>query len=98
GPVDGAKAQAVTGALDYVPTLDTPRNRAFRESFARLYGRAPTEHAARGYDAGRLVVEGLRNADAPVDGAELIAALTNASFVGPRGPVRADSRRPAGPD
>jgi branched-chain amino acid transport system substrate-binding protein len=98
GPVDGVKAAAVTGALDYVPTLDTPRNRAFREAFARLFGRQPTEHAARGYDAGRLIVEAIGSADGLIDREHLAAALTAVSFVGPRGPIRADPRRPAGPD
>lgn len=98
GPVDGVKAAVVTGALDYVPTLDTPRNRHFRDGFARLFGRLPTEHAARGYDAGRLIVEAAAIAEDPFDREDFAAALTAVSFVGPRGPIRADPRRPAGPD
>lgn len=97
-PVNGAKAAAVTGALDYVPTLDTPRNRSFREAFTRLNGRQPTEHAARGYDAGRLVVEAVGAMEGPIDREGLASALIGVSFVGPRGPIRADPRRSAAPD
>jgi branched-chain amino acid transport system substrate-binding protein len=76
-------------AVDYVSSLDTPENRRFRAEFAKHFGRPPSEHAARGYDAGRLIIEALRAAHEHADEAGGFASLlAQASFVGPRGTVR----------
>jgi len=91
--VGGAAGPAATGdgirAVDYVRGLDTPENQRFRAAFAKHFGRAPSPEAARGYDAGRMIIEALRAAhgQAEPEGG-LAAALAQASFVGPRGSVR----------
>ncbi|MBM3536541.1 MAG: hypothetical protein FJX55_01740 [Alphaproteobacteria bacterium] len=90
---------AVTGAFDYAPSLDTPENRSFREAFSRLFARLPTEHAARGYDAARAVIEALTVTDGRTDDRAMFAAiLAHVWFIGPRGAIRADPRRPSMPE
>ena len=90
---------AVTGAIDYVPSLDTPENRRFREAFSRLFARLPTEHAARGYDAARAVIEALQVTEGRTEDREALSAiLARVWFMGPRGPIRADPRRPSIPE
>jgi branched-chain amino acid transport system substrate-binding protein len=76
-------------AVDYVPGLDTPENQRFQAAFMKRFGRAPSPEAARGYDAGRMIVEALHAAhgQAEQEGG-LAALLAQASFTGPRGPVR----------
>ncbi|HEX9465753.1 MAG TPA: ABC transporter substrate-binding protein [Alphaproteobacteria bacterium] len=100
GMVDGSAISAV----DYTAVLDTPENQRFRAEFATRFGRVASEHAARGYDAGRLIVEALRtiplrphDRDLP-DRETLTAALAHASFVGPRGPIQVDPQRGAAMD
>jgi len=94
GPAVTATADGeAISAVDYVATLDTPENRRFRSEFTRRYGRPPSQEAARGYDAGRLIVEGLKHIQGHTDDRErLAAALAGASFTGPRGPIHADHR------
>jgi branched-chain amino acid transport system substrate-binding protein len=95
GGLDGG----AIGAVDYVPALDTPENRRFQTEFAKAFGRPPSEHAARGYDAGRLIVEALRATGGRTDDPDTFAAqLAAVSFTGPRGLVRADPRRAAAID
>lgn len=93
------KAAAVTGAFDYAPSLDTPENRSFREAFARLFTRLPTEHAARGYDAARAVIEALHVTEGKTEDRDALSVtLARVWFMGPRGPIRADPRRPSMPE
>jgi branched-chain amino acid transport system substrate-binding protein len=81
---------SVISATDYLPSLDTPENKRFQIDFAKRFHRMPTPHAARGYDAGRLIVEALRLTGGKTeDHAALAAALEKVTFVGPRGPIRA---------
>lgn len=102
GPISSVhpeKAAAVTGAFDYAPSLDTPENRRFREAFSRLFTRLPTEHAARGYDAARAVIEALEASEGRTEDRQALAAmLARVWFIGPRGPIRADPRRPFMPE
>ena len=86
------RSEAIS-AVDYVATLDTPENHRFRSEFARRYGHAPSEQAARGYDAGRIIVEGLKHVQGHTEDRErLAAALAATTFSGPRGPVHAGRR------
>ncbi|MBV8534105.1 MAG: ABC transporter substrate-binding protein [Alphaproteobacteria bacterium] len=76
-------------AVDYVPGLDTPENQHFRTAFETRFGRAPSPEAARGYDAGRMIVEALRTAHGqPEQDGGLATLLAQVSFTGPRGAVR----------
>ena len=97
--VNPEKAAAVTGAFDYAPSLDTPENREFRDAFSRLFARLPTEHAARGYDAARAAIEALHVTGGRTDDRDVLAAtLARVWFIGPRGPIRADPKRPTMPE
>jgi branched-chain amino acid transport system substrate-binding protein len=91
--IGGAAGPAAIGdgirAVDYVPGLDTPENQHFRAEFAKHFGRAPSPEAARGYDAGRMIVEAMRTAHGQTEReGGLAALLAQVSFVGPRGSVR----------
>lgn len=89
GATDPAGAQGVIHAADYMPILGTAENHRFRAEFVKRVGRPASEHAARGYDAGRAIVEALRATHGSIDQAGgLAAVLAQVSFNGPRGPVR----------
>jgi branched-chain amino acid transport system substrate-binding protein len=80
----------IIGAVDYVPALDTPENRRFQIDFAKRFHRSPTSYAARGYDAGHLIVEALRKSGGQTKDRDTLAkVLAEVSVTGPRGPVRA---------
>jgi branched-chain amino acid transport system substrate-binding protein len=85
---DGPAAIGVVGSLHYVPTLDTPENKAFVAAYQKKSGRVPSEYTVQGYDAGRTLAEALKSG---AKGREAIAAaLSKVSYTGPRGPLRID--------
>lgn len=76
-------------AVDYVASLDSPVNRRFQAEFARHYGRPASTSAARGYDAGRLIIDAVRAAHGNIgQSGDFAALLAQIGFTGPRGPVR----------
>ncbi len=82
-------ADGAIHAADYMPGLGTPENQRFRAAFAKRFGRPPSGEAARGYDAGRVIVEALRTTRGHIEQAGGFAAvLAQVSFTGPRGAVR----------
>jgi len=85
---EGEGAIGVITSLHYVPTLDTPENKAFVDLFAAKFERPPSEFAVQGYDAARLLM-GAVDAGA-TDRASLAAALPKVEYVGPRGPMKID--------
>ena len=85
----GEAAAGFTGALHYLPDLDTPENRAFQQAFqAKHGGQVGSEFAVAGYDAARVVVEAIRAAGG--DRQAFRDALAGVRFTGPRGPLRID--------
>ena len=85
---EGDAAVGVTTSLHYVPTLDTPENKAFVEAFGAAYGRTPSEFAVHGYDAGMTLMAAV---DSGASGREaLAAALPKVAYTGPRGPLEID--------
>lgn len=87
--VEGEAADGIVGALHYVPSIDTPENHAFQEAFQAVSdGRKGSEFAVQGYDAGRLIIEAIRQSGD--DKEAFAAALSRISFTGPRGPLRID--------
>ena len=85
---EGPAAVGVTTALHYVPTIDTPENKAFVKAFTAKFGRPPSEYGVQGYDAGRLLVEAVK---AGANDRESIAdGLAKVSYAGPRGPLKID--------
>ncbi len=55
----GASAQGMLTTLHYADNLDTPRNNAFRKSFALTYKANADVYAVQGYDAAQLLGAGL---------------------------------------
>ena len=87
---EGDAAVGVTTALNYVPTLDTPENKAFVAAFNDAYGRTPSEFAVQGYDAAMVLMAAV---DSGAEGREaLAAALPRVSYTGPRGPLEIDPK------
>jgi branched-chain amino acid transport system substrate-binding protein len=55
----GPSAQGLLTTLHYADNLDTPRNNAFRKSFALTYKANADVYAVQGYDAAQLLGAGL---------------------------------------
>jgi branched-chain amino acid transport system substrate-binding protein len=55
----GAAAQGMLTTLHYADNLDTPRNNAFRKSFALTYKSQADVYAVQGYDAAQILSAGL---------------------------------------
>ncbi len=85
---EGEAAVGVTTSLHYVPTLDTPENKAFVEAFNAAYGRVPSEFAVQGYDAAMTLMAAIDSG--ATDREALAAALPKVKYVGPRGPLEID--------
>lgn len=85
---EGPAAQGVIAALHYVPTIDTPENKAFVAAFKAKTGRMPSEYAVQGYDAGRSLAVAIKNG--ATDRESIAAKLPKISYKGPRGPLKID--------
>lgn len=88
---EGPAAVGVINSLHYLPTLDTPENKAFVEAFGKIAeGRLPSEYAVQGYDTGRSIVEAVKAG--ATDRESIKEALKNVKYVGPRGPLQIDPK------
>ncbi len=85
---EGPAANGVIASLHYVPTIENPENEQFVAAFKEKTGRAPSEYAIHGYDAGRAIIEAVKAGAS--DRESLAAALPKVSFEGPRGPFSID--------
>lgn len=88
--LQGAAVGTTFGAM-WDAALDTPENRAFVAAFNARYKRVPSEYAATGYDAGRLLDAALRKAGAQVGDKRALAAAVKAAgaeFKSVRGPFQ----------
>ncbi|GAB4287217.1 MAG: ABC transporter substrate-binding protein [Roseovarius sp.] len=85
---EGDAAVGVVTSLHYVPTLDTPENKAFVEAFKAAYGRVPSEFAVQGYDAGMTLMAAVDSGASTRE--EIAAAVPKVKYVGPRGPLEID--------
>jgi branched-chain amino acid transport system substrate-binding protein len=85
---EGPAAEGVIASLHYVPTLDTPENKAFVKAFKDKTGRNPSEYAVQGYDAGRALALAIKGG--ATDRESIAAALPKVSYTGPRGPLKID--------
>jgi branched-chain amino acid transport system substrate-binding protein len=85
---EGDAAMGTTTSLHYVPTLDTPENKAFVEAFKAETKRVPSEYGVQGYDAGRALIEALKSG--ATDRTAIAAALPKVNYTGPRGPLQID--------
>ncbi|GLQ36953.1 ABC transporter substrate-binding protein [Rhizobium albus] len=85
---EGPAALGVITSLHYLPTLDTPENKAFVEAFQAKANRLPSEYAVQGYDAGRALVEAVKAG--ATDRESIKEALRDVQYTGPRGPLEID--------
>jgi len=82
----GAAAQGLLTTLHYADNLETPRNNAFRKSFALTYKANADVYAVQGYDAAQMLAVGLNAVKGDLGKRkELIAAMEKATIDSPRG-------------
>jgi branched-chain amino acid transport system substrate-binding protein len=83
----GADALDVLTTLHYADSLNTPRDNAFRLSYAKAYKQQPDVYAVQGYDAAQMLGIGLAAVKGDIGKkAEFTAALEKAKIDSPRGP------------
>ncbi|MBL8702314.1 MAG: penicillin-binding protein activator [Alphaproteobacteria bacterium] len=89
----GSRAAGIIGATAYLADLDIASNRAFVDAFTQRHTRPPTEFAAQGYDAGRLLIATLDALEGNVANRRAVAALlARTPFIGARGRLAIDPR------
>jgi branched-chain amino acid transport system substrate-binding protein len=82
----GTAAQGLTTTLHYADNLNTPRDNAFRASFAKAYKSNADVYAVQGYDAAQLLASGLRAAGGDIKNRDkLIAGMEKSQVDSPRG-------------
>ena len=82
----GASAQGILTALHYADNLETPRNNAFRKSFALTYKANADVYAVQGYDAAQMLGTGLAAVKGDFKQRDALqAAIGKASIDSPRG-------------
>jgi branched-chain amino acid transport system substrate-binding protein len=88
--LQGAAVGTMYGAM-WDAALDNPANRQFIAAFRAKYKRLPSEYAATGYDAARLLDVAIRNAGPGFADKKALAAAVKAAgsqFTSVRGPFR----------
>lgn len=85
---EGEAAIGVRASLHYIPTLDTPENKAFVDAFMAKYGSMPSEYSVQGYDAALALMAAVDNAGNDRKG--IANALPKVNYVGPRGALEID--------
>ncbi len=82
----GEAAQGMTTTLHYADNLNTPRDNAFRLSFAKTYKTNADVYAVQGYDAAQLLEAGLKAAGGDIKNRDkLIDGMAKAQIDSPRG-------------
>ena len=82
----GAAAQGLFTTLHYADNLDTPRNNAFRKSFALTYKANADVYAVQGYDAAQVLAAGLNAVKGDLGKRDaLTAAMRKTTVDSPRG-------------
>jgi branched-chain amino acid transport system substrate-binding protein len=82
----GGAAEGVFSTLHYSDSLDTPRNNAFRNSFATKFKAMPDVYAVQGYDAGQLLMLGANAVKGDLSNKKaLYAAMEGVTIDSPRG-------------
>jgi branched-chain amino acid transport system substrate-binding protein len=82
----GAAAQGLFTTLHYADNLDTPRNNAFRKSFALTYKANADVYAVQGYDAAQMLAAGLNAVKGDLTKRDaLTAAMHKVTVDSPRG-------------
>ncbi|MDE2456096.1 MAG: ABC transporter substrate-binding protein [Burkholderiales bacterium] len=82
----GASAEGILSTLHYADNLETPRNNAFRKSFALTYKQNADVYAVQGYDAAQMLGAGLAAVKGDISQHDkLDAAIARAKIDSPRG-------------
>jgi len=82
----GDSAQGMLTTLHYADNLDTPRNNAFRKSYALAYKSNADVYAVQGYDAAQILAAGLNAAKGDLGKRDVITAAMHKVVVdSPRG-------------
>lgn len=83
----GESAQGLLTTLHYADGLNTPRDNAFRESYAKNFPKMPPDvYAVQGYDAAQLLAAGLNAVKGDVTKKdEMRSAISAATIDSPRG-------------
>ncbi len=82
----GSSAQGILSTLHYADNLDTPRNNAFRNSFAVAYKANADVYAVQGYDAAQMLAAGLNAVKGDFSKRDALhAAMSKAVIDSPRG-------------
>jgi branched-chain amino acid transport system substrate-binding protein len=85
----GQAAQGMLTTLHYADNLNTPRDNAFRLSFAKAYKLNADVYAVQGYDAAQMLHAGLKAAGGDISRQEkVIAGMAAAQIDSPRGKFR----------
>ncbi|CAM4284930.1 ABC transporter permease [Bordetella tumbae] len=86
-PAQGNAAQGLLTTLHYADGLNTPRDNAFRASYAKAYNDLqPDVYAVQGYDAAQLMQSGLTAVQGNIaDKAKFRDAIRSATIDSPRG-------------
>lgn len=83
----GDAAKGILTTLHYADGLDTPRDNAFRASYAKQYPDMPPDvYAVQGYDAAQMLEAGLKAVNGDVKQKDVMrAAISAATIDSPRG-------------
>lgn len=82
----GADANGLMTALHYADSLNTPRDNAFRLSYAKTYKLQPDVYAVQGYDAAQMLGIGMAAVKGDISKkADFSAAVEKAKIDSPRG-------------
>ena len=82
----GASAQGILTTLHYADNLESPRNEAFRKSFALAYKTNADVYAVQGYDAAQIFSAGLNAAKGDLSKRDVITSAMRKTVVdSPRG-------------
>jgi branched-chain amino acid transport system substrate-binding protein len=87
----GDSAAGIVAALNYIPELDTPENKAFQAAWQTKNNEPASEIAVMGYDSMRFIIAAVTGLGGRTDDkAALAAAMAKVSLTGPRGTLRID--------
>jgi branched-chain amino acid transport system substrate-binding protein len=82
----GNAAEGIETTLHYGDGLNTPRNKAFQLAYAKTFKLQPDVYAVQGYDAGLLLLAGLKAVNGDMSRKkDMYAAMERAEIDSPRG-------------
>jgi branched-chain amino acid transport system substrate-binding protein len=82
----GPAADGIITTMHYSDSLDTPRNKQFRNAYASEFKMQPDVYSVQGYDSGQLLVLGMNAVKGDIGNKQaLYKAMETASIDSPRG-------------